>query len=104
MSLENRVLGDLCLLISCGLCRGCRCGISQLCLCVFFCDMQYIHWVFYGSVVTVFFQCVLGIVHFLIFYFLFLLKGVYRFIKRHLESPFNLSYVFLWAVTAVHWI
>jgi len=50
---------------------------------VLFHDVQYIHYVFYGSVGTVFFQCVLGIVCFLIFYFLFPLKGTCRFIKHH---------------------
>ena len=59
--------------------------------CVFFCDVQYIHCVFCGSVVTVFFQFVLGIVHFLIFYFLFSFKGVYRFFKLSRECPSNLS-------------
>ena len=48
--------------------------------CVLFCGLQYIHCVFYGSVVIVFLQFVLGIVCFLIFYFLFPLKGVCLFL------------------------
>jgi len=71
MSLDKWVLGDVWLLISCGLCGSCRCGIFLLCLCVLFCDVQYIHCVFYGSVVMVFLQFVLGVVC-----FLFPLKGV----------------------------
>jgi hypothetical protein len=45
----------------------------QLCLCVFFCDVQYIHCVFCGSIVMVFFQFLLDIVHFLILYFFYFL-------------------------------
>ena len=106
LCLENWVLGDVCgyWLVVVSVSQGCRCGIFQMCLCVFLCDVQYISCVFYGCVVTVFFQFVLGIVRFLIFYFLFPLKGVYRFIKHRWESPSNMSYVFLWAVMAVQWI